>query len=66
ISPPSLDEYLVDRFIDHKKVGKKVLYLVRWVNEGPEEDRWIAGEDLEENEALDKYWADHPGGCPFI
>ena len=52
-------EYLVDKIIDHKKLGKSnVKYLVRWVGYGPEDDQWISGRDLEDNEALDKYLAD--------
>lgn len=51
-------EYLVDKIIDHKKIGKSgVKYLVRWVGYGPEDDQWISGRDLEDNEALDKYLA---------
>lgn len=65
VTVDGFDEYFVDKFIDHKKIGSKVQYLVRWVGEGPEEDRWIAGEYLDKNEALDRYWANHPGGNPF-
>ena len=51
-------EYLVDKIIDHKKIGKsKFKYLVRWVGYSPEDDQWIVGRDLEDIEALDKYLA---------
>ena len=54
-------EFLVDKIIDHKKIGKSnVKYLVRWVGYGPEDDQWISGRDLDDNEALDKYLEDHP------
>jgi hypothetical protein len=57
--PLSVDdpkEYLVDKIIDHKKIGKKITkYLVRWAGYGPEDDQWISGHDLEDNEALDVY-----------
>ena len=53
-------EFLVDKIIDHKKIGKSgVKYLVRWVGYGPEDNQWIAGRDLEDNEALDKYLQDN-------
>jgi hypothetical protein len=49
-------EHLVDKIVDHKKIGKSMSkYLVRWVGYGPEDDQWISGRDLEDNEALDTY-----------
>jgi hypothetical protein len=54
-------EYLVNKIIDHKKIGKSnYKYLVRWIEYGPEDDQWISGRDLDENEALDKYLAANP------
>lgn len=49
------EEYFVDKIVDDRMVGKRKQYLVKWVNEGPQNNRWIAAEDLEENEALDVY-----------
>lgn len=58
IAPENPSEYLVDKIIDHKKIGKSNMkYLVRWVGYGPEDDQWISGRDLDDNEALDKYLA---------
>jgi Chromo (CHRromatin Organisation MOdifier) domain len=57
IEVDGVDEYFVDRILDHKKISKGYRYLVRWRGYGPGEDRWICGADLEENSALDKYWA---------
>ena len=54
-------DYLVDKIIDHKKIGKlNIKYLVRWVGYGPKDDQWISGHDLEDNEVLDKYLASNP------
>jgi hypothetical protein len=50
------EEYLVDKIIDHKKIGKGVRYLVHFAGYGKEDDRWIAGRELEDNEAVDVYW----------
>lgn len=47
------EEFFVDKIVDERTIGKRKQYLVRWVNEGPEEDKWIAAEYLEDNEALD-------------
>lgn len=49
-------EYLVDKIIDHKKVGKSnIKYLVRWTGYGPEDDQWISARELDDNKALDDY-----------
>jgi hypothetical protein len=53
------EEYFVDKIMDHKKIGKGYRYLVRWRGYGPGDDRWIRGADLEDNIALDEYWAHH-------
>jgi Chromo (CHRromatin Organisation MOdifier) domain len=52
-----VDEYFVEKIIDHKKIGKGFRYLVRWRGYGPGDDRWIRGADLEDNIALDEYWS---------
>lgn len=52
----NIPEYTVERIIDHKRVqGDNFKYLVYWTGYGPEDDLWIAGCNLEENEALDAY-----------
>ena len=58
------EEFLVHSIIDHRKIGRGHRYLVRFVGYGPEHDRWIAGRELENNEALDKYLADNPDLFP--
>ena len=53
-----IPEHVVDKIIDHKKVGKSnIKYLVRWSGYGPEDDQWISARDLEDNIALDEYLA---------
>jgi hypothetical protein len=59
-----LEEFLVDSIIDHKKVGKGHRYLVHFKGYGPENDRWIAGRELENNEALEIYWKRNPDLFP--
>jgi len=51
------EEFFVDCIIDHRKIGKGFRYLVHWRGEGPGEDRWIKGADLDDNKAVDVYWA---------
>jgi hypothetical protein len=51
------EEYFVEKILDHKKIGKGHRYLVRWRGYGSSDDRWIRGAELEDNIALDKYWA---------
>jgi len=46
-------EWLIDRIIDERWRGRGHQYLVRWQGWGPEEDRWIAGSELGETEALE-------------
>ena len=58
------EEFLVDSIIDHRKVGRGYRYLVHFVGYGPENDRWIAGRELENNEALDIYWNNNPHHFP--
>ena len=65
MSPDNPSEYLVDRIIDHKRIGKhNAKYLVHWVGYGPEDDQWISDRDLEDNEALDKYLAPSNNSIP--
>ena len=56
----ALDEHLVERIIDCKPVGKGFKYLVRWCGYGAEDNEWIAGCDLEDNEVIDWWLEEHP------
>ncbi len=42
-------------FVDYLGV-----YLVCWKGYGPEHEKWIAGRDLEDNEAMDRWLETHP------
>jgi hypothetical protein len=60
------EEYLVDTLLDHRKVGRGYRYLVHFKGYGSENDRWISGRELEDNEALEKYWEQFPDLSPLL
>jgi len=51
-----IEEYTVEKIIAHQKIGRGHQYRVQFAGWGPEKERWIAGRELEDNEALDLYW----------
>ena len=53
-------EHVVNKIIDCKTFGNNFKYLVRWSGYGPEDDKWISGCDLENNEAMDCWLEVHP------
>jgi hypothetical protein len=57
-------EYVVHSILDHRKIGKGYRYLVHFQGYGSDNDRWIAGRELENNEALDIYWTNNPDHFP--
>ena len=59
-------EYYVRDIIDERKRGRGYQYLVRWVGYGPEEDRWIAGSELKDTEALNVWLAKAKGEGPSL
>jgi hypothetical protein len=58
------EEFLVDSIIDHRKMGRGHKYLVHFLGYGPENDRWISGRELDNNEALENYWKANPEDFP--
>ena len=52
-----VEEYTVEKIVAHRKVGRGYQYQVKFVGWGPEHERWIAGWELEDNEAIDLYRA---------
>jgi hypothetical protein len=53
VMPDGKEEWLIDRILDERVQGKGHQYLVCWCGWGPEEDRWLPGQDLADTEALD-------------
>ena len=52
-----VEEYTVEKIVAHRKVGRGYQYRVKFVGWGPEQERWIVGRELEDNEALNLYRA---------
>ena len=50
------EEFLFITILDHKKIGQGFRYLIHFMGYGAEHNRWIAGWELEDNEALNIYW----------
>ena len=55
-----MPEHVAEKIIDCKTFDKNFKYLVRWSSYGPEDDEWISGKDLENNEAMDRWLELHP------
>lgn len=64
IDVDGVEEFIVDSIIDHKKIGRGYQYLIHFKGFGHEDDRWIAGREMENNEALDIYWRKNPEDFP--
>ena len=65
INVEGIEEFLVDSIVDHKKHGRGYRYLVHFKGYGPEDDRWISGREMDNNEALETYWARFPSESPL-
>ena len=51
-----VEEYTVERIITHWKIGHGFQYCIKFMGWGPEQEWWIAGKELDDNEALNLYW----------
>lgn len=47
------EEHFIEAIVDERRRGRGYQYLVSWVGEGPEQNRWIAGSGVNDTEALD-------------
>lgn len=50
-----IETFEVEQILDHKTVGRKWLFLVRWENYDSSHDQWIPEKDLFCRELLDNY-----------
>lgn len=57
ITEDGQEEWEVECIVDERKRGRGRQYLVRWAGWDASADEWIAGADMEETEALDKWKA---------
>jgi hypothetical protein len=48
-------EFVLDKIIAERRVGRGYQYLVTWLGEGDEENRWLPRRELEDCEVLDKW-----------
>lgn len=55
ITPTGAEEWEIDRILDRRTRGRGFQYLVRWRGCGPEADVWLAGQELEDCDALQSY-----------
>jgi hypothetical protein len=62
IAALDIDEYLVDKIMDHRgsKKAKTLKFRVRWEGYEPEDDTWEPWAEVKHLAALDTYLAEHP------
>jgi hypothetical protein len=51
------EEFFIDKIVDERRHRKVTQYRVRWKGEGPEGDKWLPSEEVENCEALDAWQA---------
>ena len=59
VTEDGLEEHIIDRILDMKKVRNQRFYLVRWVGYGHEDDEWLPHRDMKDTAALDVWEAAH-------
>ena len=57
VTADGLQEHEIDHILDARKRGKGWQFLIRWYGYGPEDDEWLPARNLEDCEALDKWYA---------
>lgn len=61
IEVEGVNEYVVEKILDSKRVRGRMKYLVRWETYGPEEDTWEPITNLENaKETVEKFHYNHP------
>jgi transposase InsO family protein len=60
---PEDNQWLVDRLLDKRICRRNTQYLVRWLGYGPEEDKWINEEGIEDS-LIAAYEATHHATLP--
>jgi hypothetical protein len=50
-------EFFIDKIVDERRRAKQTQYRVRWQGEGPEGDKWLPANEVEDCEALDVWLA---------
>jgi len=63
MTPDGLEEFFVEKIIDSHRRGRGWQFLVRWLGYAPQHDLWIAAAELDDCEALDK-WYEEGGDGP--
>lgn len=63
MTPDGLEEFFVEKIIDSRRRGRGWQFLVRWLGYAPQHDLWIAAAELDDCEALDK-WYEEGGDGP--
>jgi hypothetical protein len=51
-----LEEFLINKIVDLRKRSCGHQYLIRWHGYGPEHDEWLPARELEDCEALDRWF----------
>ena len=59
VTEHGVEEFEVDRIIDHQRRGRGFRFLVRWKGYGPEDDTWLPGAQCRDLAALDSYCNEH-------
>jgi hypothetical protein len=62
VTEEGMEEYLVEEIVDVRRRGHGWQFLVRWSGYGPEHDDWLPARELDECEALDKWYGEGGDG----
>ncbi|KAI9265112.1 hypothetical protein BDA99DRAFT_42793 [Phascolomyces articulosus] len=57
----SEDEYEVERIVDHRKVGKKLQYYIKWKDYSDEDNTWESEANVFATSLINEYWTDRGG-----